>query len=215
MYVYTQWAISHRTPTQYAPTINRHLWQYYHGHRVVVTLPHRAVPCSVESREEWLPKSDCPSLHHQRTAAQSCGRLLSHHYSTKTPTNVTEDIEAHPLACQSPRCTNGSTGHVTKKYVISKELWMITSAQCFVYGDFSPTKASSWNLSSNKLEPDRLQHVPTSQPALPTSRILPPPSSHCACITAWKKSACVSKLFRFFFSFLKLFKSEMLKSGSV
>ena len=39
------------------------------------------------------------------------------------------------------------------------------------------------------------------QPALPTSRILPPYSSHCACIPARKNSACVSKFVSFLFVF--------------
>jgi len=154
MYVYTQCAISHRTPTQYAPTINGHPWQYYHGHRVVLTLPHRAVPCSVESREEWLPKSECPPLHHQRTVAQSCGGLPSHHYSTKTPTNVTEDMEAHPLAFQSSRCTNGSTGHVTKKYASDFQRIM-NGYDCTVLG-------VRWLLAHKSVQlKSKLQHTGT------------------------------------------------------
>ena len=100
---------------------------------VVLTLPHRTVPCSAVTREEWLPKSGCPSLHHQRRVAQSCGRLLSHHYSTNTPTNVTKDMEAHQLACPSQRCTNGSTGNVITQYVRDFQRIM-TDYYCTVLG---------------------------------------------------------------------------------
>jgi len=82
VHVYTQWAISHRTPTLYAPKINGHPRQYYHGHHVVQTLPHRTIPCSVLSREEGLPVATPPM--------KSCAELwktpfasLLHKYSGK------------------------------------------------------------------------------------------------------------------------------------
>lgn len=137
-----------------------------------------------------MPKSACPSLHHQRRVAQSCRRLFLHHYSTNTPTNVTGDMEAHPLACPSSGCN----GHVTKQYVISKELWLTATAQCLVYDDFSPTMASSWNPCSKQTGTwwaatrPHLSACVTDQPYSSTNFVsLRFESPH------GKKSVCVSK----------------------
>jgi hypothetical protein len=83
------------------PLAHQHLRHHCHGHHVVLTLPPQTIRCGVLSR-----------------FAQSCGRRLSHNYSTNAPTYVTEDMEAHAFVCPASRCTYGSTGHVTKTYVI-------------------------------------------------------------------------------------------------
>ena len=50
------------------------------------------------------------------------------------PTYVTEDMEAHPFVCPASRCTYGSTGHVTKAYVIQINLKFILSLRCVFSG---------------------------------------------------------------------------------
>lgn len=76
-------------------------WQKFtikNGHHLVLTIRHRAIPCVVVSREEWLRFTTPPTK-----SFAGCWGLLFHHYSTNAPKHVTEDMEAHPLVCTALR----------------------------------------------------------------------------------------------------------------
>ena len=108
-----------------------HLRYHYHGHHIVLTLPHQTIRCRVLSREKVAAR--------RYNNNKDLRRAVEDAFRTITPKmlrRMSQRTWRHIRLCPESRCTYGFTGHVIKAYVSDSNQIMV--AYWSVYGDFSP-----------------------------------------------------------------------------